>query len=170
MAALYHGGAIPRGGPHGRGAASVYNQGDAGERSDRVIKTILRVVLALAMIVVGVAHFAVPEPFLAIMPSALPYHLALVYISGVFEVLGGAGLLIPRTRKAAGWGLIALYIAVFPANVNQLVNRIPLGDEPPPEWALWVRLPLQLVLIAWAYWMTRDDAPKDTPSESTTPP
>ncbi len=91
------------------------------------------------------------RPYVAMMPAALPWHLALVYISGVAEVAGGLGLLVPRTRRAAAWGLIALFIAVFPANVNMAVNELPLGTKAVPTWALWARLPLQLVLIAWAY-------------------
>jgi uncharacterized membrane protein len=120
--------------------------------------SILRVVLAIGMIAVGVQHFLNPEPFVRIVPAALPAPRALVYISGVFEILGGIGLLVPRLRRASAWGLIALYIAVFPANVNMAVNRIALDEGPPlPTWALWLRLPLQAVLIAWAFWITRED-------------
>jgi uncharacterized membrane protein len=72
-------------------------------------------------------------------------------VSGVAEIAGGLGLLVPRTRRAAAWGLIALFIAVFPANVNMAVNELPLGTKTVPAWTLWARLPLQLVLIAWAY-------------------
>ena len=72
---------------------------------------------ALFFVAVGVTHFTHPAFFLKIMPPALPAHLALVYLSGAFEILGGLGLLVPRTRRFAGWGLIALLIAVFPANL-----------------------------------------------------
>jgi len=78
----------------------------------------------------------------------------LVLASGVFEILGGLGLLLTRTRAIAAWGLIALFIAVFPANVNMAVNRIGFGRRPPPAWLLWARLPLQALLIAWAYVFT----------------
>ena len=84
--------------------------------------------------------------------------LALVYVSGFFEALGGAGLLVPRVRRAAAWGLVALYVAVFPANLNMAMNHISLDEAHPiPTPALWIRLPLQLVLIAWAWWFTRPD-------------
>lgn len=78
--------------------------------------------------------------------------------SGVAEMLGGLGLILPVTRRAAAWGLIALLVAVFPANLNMAVNHLPLGTSSVPAWALWARLPLQLVLIAWAWWFTRAEA------------
>ncbi|MDC3956097.1 DoxX family protein [Polyangium jinanense] len=117
------------------------------------VKVALRVVLALAMIGVGILHFTSPEPFVHIVPAALPAPLALVYVSGVAEIAGGVGLLIPRLRRAAGIGLIALYVAVFPANINMAIHEIPIGEDPVPEWALWARLPFQIVFIAWAYWV-----------------
>jgi uncharacterized membrane protein len=119
------------------------------------LKAILRVILAVFMVTAGVLHWVTPDPFVKIVPSFLPYPLALVYISGVFEILGGAGLLIPFVSRAAAWGLIALFIAVFPANINMAVNRIHLDGIPDSPWLLWGRLPLQAVLIAWAWWYTR---------------
>jgi len=117
------------------------------------VKVVLRVVLALAMIGVGITHFTSPEPFVRIVPGFLPAPLALVYVSGVAEIAGGVGLLVPRFRRAAGFGLIALYVAVFPANINMAIHGIQLGDEPLPQWALWGRLPFQILFIAWAYWV-----------------
>ena len=124
-----------------------------------VARVLLRWLLALMMVGVGVLHFARPEPFVMIVPGYLPWPLALVYLSGVFEILGGLGLLVPQTRRAAGWGLIALYIAVFPANVWMATEGIqPPGLEMNGPWP-WVRLPMQLVLIAWAWWVSRDESP-----------
>ncbi|MDI1428943.1 DoxX family protein [Polyangium sorediatum] len=117
------------------------------------VKVVLRVVLALAMMGVGLLHFVSPEPFVRIVPAVLPAPLALVYVSGVAEIAGGVGLLIPRLRRAVGIGLIALYVAVFPANINMAIHEIQVGDDPVPVWALWARLPFQLVFIAWAYWV-----------------
>lgn len=114
-----------------------------------------RLLLAVAMVAIGVMHFVDPAPFVKIVPSALPWPLALVWLSGVFEILGGVGLLIARSRRVAGYGLIALYVAVFPANINMAINQIQIGDEPLPLWAMWARLPLQLLLIAWAWWVSR---------------
>jgi uncharacterized membrane protein len=121
------------------------------------IKTGLRWLLTAFMVGAGANHFLAPATYVAMMPSALPAPLALVYISGVAEICGGLGLILPATRKLAAWGLVALYLAVFPANLNMAINGLPLGAHHLPAWALWGRLPLQLVLIAWAFWYTRDD-------------
>lgn len=120
-------------------------------------KTILRWVLTVVMVGAGLMHFVNSAMFVAMVPEALPAPLALVYISGVAEICGGLGLILPQTRKLAAWGLILLYIAVFPANINMAINDIPFDGSAMPSWALWGRLPLQLVVIAWAFWMTRDD-------------
>lgn len=120
------------------------------------VKTGLRVLLAAGMIYAGTAHFRNPAPFAGIVPNWLPAHRALVLVSGGFEILGGVGLLIPVTRRAAAWGLIALFIAVFPANVNMAVHDMPLNGQR-FGWLLWLRLPLQAVLIAWAYWYTQKE-------------
>ena len=119
------------------------------------IKLILRVLLAIFMIVAGTLHWVTPDPFVNIVPSYLPYPLVLVYISGVFEILGGIGLLVPPTSKAAAWGLIALFIAVFPANINMAANQIQMDGIPDSDLLRWGRLPFQAVLIAWAWWYTR---------------
>ena len=128
------------------------------------IKEIFRVIHAVAIIVVGITHFIVPEQYARIVPPQLPYPFELVYISGFFEILGGIGLVIPFVSVAAAWGLIALYIAVFPANINMAVNSIPIDGIPHIPWLYWARLPFQAVLIAWAYWYTRK--PKSQPAAS----
>ncbi len=117
------------------------------------MKTALRYLLSVMMIAAGILHFAAPEKFVAIVPDWLPAHRVLVAVSGFFEILGGVGLLVPRVRRAAAWGLVALFIGVFPANVNMAVNRIFI-DSP---LILWGRLPFQIVLIVWAWWFTRPD-------------
>ncbi len=122
------------------------------------VRTISRWLLTLFMVAAGINHFVNPAPYVAMMPDALPAHLALVYVSGVAEILGGLGLILPATRRLAAWGLIALLVAIFPANLNMALNHLPLGDRVVPSWALWARLPLQLVLIAWAYSFTRPAA------------
>jgi uncharacterized membrane protein len=85
----------------------------------------------------------------AIKPDYLPAHRELVYASGVAEIAGGAGVLHPRTRRLAGYWLIATLLAVFPANVNMAVNAERFKKVPEP--ALWARLPLQGALIAWVW-------------------
>ena len=120
------------------------------------MKTALRYLLSAMMIAAGTLHLVQPEKFVQIVPDYLPAHRALVLVSGFFEILGGIGLLIPRVRKLSAWGLVALFIAVFPANVNMAVNRI-MVDNP---LILWGRLPFQFVLIAWAWWYTRPEPKK----------
>lgn len=117
------------------------------------IKTSLKVVLGIALIVAGLNHFRSVDFYLRMMPPYLPWHLELVYISGVAEILLGILLLVRQTSAIAAWGIIALLIAVFPANLQMALEP----DQFPniPEIALWLRLPLQAVLIAWAYWYTR---------------
>lgn len=118
-------------------------------------KEILRGILAICTIIVGITHFIRPEQYARIVPSQFPHPVALVYISGVFEILGGIGLMIPLVSVAAAWGLIALFIAVFPANINQALHSIPIEGIPHHPILYWVRLPFQAVLIAWAWWYTR---------------
>ena len=109
----------------------------------------LRAPLAALFVGTGTLHFTDPEPFVSIVPEALPAPRALVYASGVAELLGGVGLLHRRTVRPAGWWLIATLLAVFPANIGMALAP----DRHPgiPEWALWVRLPLQAVLIGWVH-------------------
>jgi uncharacterized membrane protein len=120
-------------------------------------RAVARVLLAGAMIGVGVTHFTNPDPFVRIVPPFLPAPLWLVWISGAAEVALGALLLVPRpaARRLARWGLVALYVAVFPANIHMAVNGVQLDPaEPIPAWAAWARLPFQVVFIAWALWVT----------------
>ena len=108
--------------------------------------------LAASFVAVGVGHFTNPAPFVSIVPPYLPEPLALVYISGFFEILGGLGLLIPQTRRTAGWGLLALLVAVYPANIHMLVNEIYLEGMPREPWLLWLRMPLQFFMAAGVLW------------------
>jgi uncharacterized membrane protein len=109
--------------------------------------------LALFYLAGGALHFAKPRPYEAIVPTGLPAKRALVYASGVAEIAGGAGALHPRSRRAAGWWLIATLVAIFPANVNMALNAHRFRGVPEP--LLWARLPLQALLIAWAHAATR---------------
>ncbi len=111
-------------------------------------QVIVRSLIALSFVAVGVEHFRQPQIFVGIVPPYLPAPLLLVYISGVFEVLGGLGLLWARSRRWAGWGLIGLLVAVYPANIHMLVNDIYLEGMARERWLLWVRMPLQFVFAA----------------------
>ena len=118
-------------------------------------KTTFKGILAVCMVVAGVLHFAQSEPFIRIVPDFLPAPGALVYISGVVEILLGVGLLVPATQRLSAWGLVALFIAVYPANLNMAFNHIHIEGIPDGWWFQAIRLPFQFVLIAWAYWLTR---------------
>ena len=111
--------------------------------------------LAAFFVLAGINHFANPDFYLQMMPAYLPWHEELVLLSGVLEVLGGVGVLVPRLRDAAGRGLVILLVAVFPANLNMALH-----PELFPEisvWASYARLPFQGLFIAWAWWATRPD-------------
>jgi len=108
----------------------------------------------------GIAHFVIPGQFLRIMPPTLPYPLALIYISGGFELLGAIGLLVRPFRKWAGYGLILLTICVTPANLYMWLH--PELFPSIPVWALFLRLPVQAILI-WVIWQsTRPDEDSST--------
>ncbi len=116
---------------------------------------ISRGALALVMVVAGSLHFIATDAYVGIMPDYLPLHLELVYISGVFEILFGLGLLRANTRELSGMGLILLYLAVLPANLNMALNDIQPAGFHIPALLLWARLPLQLVFIYWAWRVSR---------------
>jgi uncharacterized membrane protein len=102
--------------------------------------------------IAGANHFVNPGFYLKIMPPYLPAHLELVYLSGFFEILGGGAIMIPALRRLAGWGLMVLLLAVFPANIHMALHPDQFASI--PVAALYARLPLQFVLIAWVYWAT----------------
>ena len=116
------------------------------------IRTISKYLLALFMVGAGTLHFINADFYLKIMPPYLPLHLALVYLSGIFEIALGVLLLVPRLSRFAACGIIALLIAVFPANIYVYQNQDVL---PVPPILHLLRLPLQGVFILWAYWHTR---------------
>ena len=116
------------------------------------IKTISKYLLAIFMIVAGIMHFVNPAFFLKIMPPYLPLHKELVLVSGIFELVLGILLLVPRSSRMAAWGIVALLIAVFPANLYLYQHQDILLASPIIHL---LRLPLQGVFILWAYWHTR---------------
>lgn len=120
---------------------------------------IMRWLLAGGVIYAGTRHFVNSEPFTQIVPRQLPAPRMLVFVSGACEIAGGVGLLMPPLRRPAAWGLVALFVAVFPANVNMAMHHITLGLNIKP-WMLWARLPLQAVLIGWAWLFTRPEPPE----------
>ncbi len=120
----------------------------------RYLKAVSKWLLAILMIGAGTMHFANPQFFVKIVPPALPSPLGVVYLSGVFELLLGVLLLVPRSSRLAAWGIIALLIAVFPANIYAYQHQELI---PAPPLLHLLRLPMQGILILWAYWHTGAD-------------
>jgi uncharacterized membrane protein len=116
------------------------------------IKAASKYLLAIFMIAAGIMHFVNPAFFLKIMPPYLPLHRELVLLSGLIETLLGVLLLIPQASRKAAWGIVALLVAVFPANIYLFQNQDIL---PAPAVVHFLRLPLQGLFILWAYWHTR---------------
>ena len=112
-----------------------------------------RILFAVIFLIAGPLHFVYTPVYERIIPPWLPAPRLLVQLSGIFEFLGGLGLLYPPTRRFAAWGLFALLIAVEPANIQMALDH--LRWRTIPEWALWLRVPLQLPLLYWAWLLTR---------------
>ena len=117
--------------------------------------TVSRVLLGGLFLVAGSVHFIAPAAYLRIMPPYLPWPSALIAVSGAAEMLGGLGVLLRPTRRAAAWGLVALLIAVWPANIYMAVAHLPAPGVMGESWAQWVRIPLQVPLIVWAWVYTQ---------------
>jgi uncharacterized membrane protein len=118
------------------------------------LKSALKYLMAVVFTLAGANHFVRTSFYVRIMPPYLPWHVELVYVSGFFEMALGISLLVPRLSRFSAWGLIGLLIAVFPANIHMAVHSDLYPAISPV--LLWIRLPLQGVLVAWAYWFTRD--------------
>ena len=116
------------------------------------IKTIGLYLAVLLFVVAGISHFTQERFFIKSMPHYIPYHKTMVLISGVAEIVLGLGLLFPSIRVYAAWGLIALLITVFPANIYMATSG---KFQKIPSILLWLRLPLQFVLIWWMYQYTK---------------
>ena len=118
-------------------------------------EAVFLILAAIFYVVAGTLHFVRPEMYLRIMPPYIPWHVTMVRISGVCEILGGLGLLVPVTRRMAAWGLVALLIAVFPANLYMAMSPVEAGAAGLSAAVRWGRLPLQVVFIAWVLWCSR---------------
>ena len=114
--------------------------------------------LAAMFFFTGISHFTpMKHDFAAMIPAPLPRELWVVYATGALELAGAVGLLLPRTRRAAGLGLVLLLVALFPANVHAALNAIPLGGRPPTT--LWLRAPLQLLYLGLVWWTALGGGP-----------
>ena len=120
-------------------------------------KTVSCWILACFFILAGWNHFRDPALYLSMMPPSLPRPELLNAVSGLAEIAGGMGVLIPRLRRPAAWGLIALLVAIFPANIHVAMNGWAGANLAP--WALWLRLPFQLLFIGGVYWACLAQAP-----------
>jgi uncharacterized membrane protein len=127
----------------------------------KILKLSLKILLTLFFVAAGINHFLAPDFYLKMMPPYLPWHAALNYLSGAFEIILGLMLLLPRLSRLAAWGIIALLIAVFPANLHIALNPELFPDVKPVVF--WIRLPFQALFIAWAYWFTRPDKQANQP-------
>jgi uncharacterized membrane protein len=117
------------------------------------IKVTLRLLASAFFVAAGLNHFRNPVFYCSIIPLGFPDPKLLVVISGICEIAGGVGLLIHPLRRVAGWGLIALLIAVFPANIYMALAPERIPDLHISRWLLWLRLPLQAVLAAWVWFV-----------------
>ncbi len=118
----------------------------------RTLKLVMKGIFGLLFVAAGANHFVNPDFYVPMMPPYLPWHRELVYLSGVCKIVLGVLLLVPSCSRYSAWGLIALLLAVFPANLHMALN--PADFPKISETGLWLRLPVQGVLIAWAYWFT----------------
>ena len=120
-----------------------------------------RAALAVMFVFTGSTHFTeMKHDYLAMMPAALPRHLGFIYVTGVLEIAGGLGILLPATRRLAGTGLVLLLLAMFPANVTAALNQVPFRGEPPTP--LWLRTPIQLAFIFSVWWSAIRPDPTDS--------
>jgi uncharacterized membrane protein len=115
---------------------------------------LLRLLLAAVFLFAGTVHLIDPRLFLPIMPPGIPWPMGCIIVSGVFELLGGLGLLMPNARiqKLAGAGLLLLLLAVFPANIYMAAAHIQVHGIPSQPWMAWARLPLQPLLMWAVFW------------------
>jgi uncharacterized membrane protein len=121
-----------------------------------ILRLIVRLLLAALFLFAGTIHLRNPELFVPVMPPWIPFHLPCILISGVFELLGGLGLLVPwrPIQFLTGWSLTLLLIAVFPANIYMAVANVKVHGFPAHAWMGWARLPLQPLLIVAVLWVT----------------
>lgn len=112
-----------------------------------------RIAAAVAFIFIGISHLTSPEKMEYMIADWLPYAHEMVVLSGIAEIAGGIGLLLPRFQRVAAIGLIILLVMIFPANINVAIHQLPApGGLPASPWYTWSRLLFQPVYIAWIWW------------------
>ena len=123
------------------------------KQRSQTIKKISLLVMSVLYVIAGINHFISPLFYKQIMPPYIPWHMPLIYVTGILEIILGILLIPIFTRRIAAWGIIILLILVFPANINMMINY--WQEENPDLWITILRLPLQFVLIWWAYTFTK---------------
>jgi len=111
-----------------------------------------RISLAIVFVFTGLSHFIMTEPMAQMLPPWIPMRMPIIYITGVVELAAAAGLLVPRLCRLTGIYLIAFLILVLPANIYAAINRVEMGGHSMGPPYLFIRIPLQLILIIWTYW------------------
>ena len=134
----------------------------------RILKLAAKLAFALFFVGAGINHFLRTGFYLRMMPPYVPFHHTAVYVSGVAEIALGLLLLVPQTTVVAAWGIIALLVAVFPANLQMAIHPETFPEFTPA--ALWIRLPFQPLMMAWAFWLTRRHDQKKQRSTKPPPP
>jgi len=120
------------------------------------LKKISLVLLIIGYVAAGINHFRIPQFYIGIIPAYMPFPNILNTLAGVLEIACGLGLILKSTRKFAAWGIVLLLIAFIPVHTAMLSGHTQIGaTHVQPVWA-WARLIFQPVLIAWAWWHTRD--------------
>ena len=122
-----------------------------GQRSRRIAL----LALAAFFVAAGTSHFVMPDLYVGIMPPYLSAQIELVYLSGLFEILGGIAVLFPKIRTRTAWGLILLLVAIYPANIHMALHPDLFPEI--SAIALYARLPFQFLFVAWAYWASRPE-------------
>jgi len=126
---------------------------EQGIRGMRLVKLALRLLLGIFFVLAGINHFVNPDFYMNIMPDYFPFHYALVLLSGVTEIVAGAMLFYGPTVRLGAWGIVAMLVIFFTVHIHMIVHADRYPNVPP--WALWLRIVLQFVFIAWAWWYTR---------------
>jgi len=121
-----------------------------------IARLVTRMLLALLFLFAGTVHLTSPALFLPVMPPFIPFHFLCIIASGVCELLGGIGLLLPKVVSPTftGWGLVLLLLAIFPANIYMAISHVQLPGHSIPSWLEWARLPFQPLLIFAVVWVT----------------
>lgn len=128
-----------------------------GVSSLESFKNCARIGTGITFIFAGVSHFIIPETFMKLMPPFIPAPLLMVYVSGVFEMLGGIGLIVSKTKRWASYGLILLLLAVYPANIYVAWENVQLGGFMNNSAYQWLRVVMQIPLIIWVWWTAREN-------------